>query len=352
MDQDNIDKGKLLELITKHFNLVELKKICFDLGITYEELSGNTRTERSIELIDFCERTGRLQELIEELQSDRPHVDWSVIIIVSSRKNSNPPSQHNPQPSQQDTPHETNDTDNGPPKKRTRPETHLLKVLFVNIILFVVILGLIISLRLAEHIPFTFCGSDTTIVYGLSILIVLVFHSLWHIISPALDGATAGGGEITLFGIKIPIGTAQSIIDAFHPWLLSERVFWPAIIAGIVVTSFSLIAVPINNQPVPTLIRFSISVDDGSVPARLSVGTPLELQPGQIATVEAIIGELKGANCSWESLNGELVDVAGCKITYIAPQFGNFDFLELTIASRCSQHRLSNTLLVNILDSP
>jgi hypothetical protein len=344
MDPDKINivkyRAKLKKLITGHFTLSELKTLCFDLGIPHENIPGTTLEEKSVELIAFCERNGNLENLINELRIKRPHVDWPVIRIPSE-KSPDAPDQHSPTLSQQTA---------APPKKRKRPETPLLIILFVNIIIFAVILALIIALRLAENIPFIFCGSDTAIAYGLSILTILVMHFLWRIISPALDAATDGGGAITLFGsIAINIGAFQSIIDALHPWKLSDRVFWPATIIGTVITAIGLIAAPINSQASPTLAHFSILIED-SAPSTLSIGTPLKLQRGQKATIEAAIGKLKGVNCSWKSVHGVLIEVDGCKVSYIAPQFVGVDFLEIKIASSCSRYTLLSGLVVNISD--
>ncbi|MBX3058532.1 MAG: hypothetical protein KF770_18875 [Anaerolineae bacterium] len=67
---------KLRTLIEKHFDLAEIKTLCFDLDIKYQNLSGDTLTEKVIELVKYCERHGRMSDLLLALQQARPKVSW------------------------------------------------------------------------------------------------------------------------------------------------------------------------------------------------------------------------------------------------------------------------------------
>lgn len=59
------------------FNLSELKTLCFNLGFTHEEFSGeNTRIDTSRELISYLDRRNRLNDLLLLLQRERPTIDW------------------------------------------------------------------------------------------------------------------------------------------------------------------------------------------------------------------------------------------------------------------------------------
>lgn len=66
----------LAEKLTSCFNVEELKTLCFHLCVRYDELGGDTQPVRVIELIGYCERRGRIQELIERARQDRPHISW------------------------------------------------------------------------------------------------------------------------------------------------------------------------------------------------------------------------------------------------------------------------------------
>lgn len=69
----------LRRLIDHHFNLEEIKLICFDLGIDYEHLSGESKLGKINELILNLARNGRLAELQTLLQEERPNVEWPDI---------------------------------------------------------------------------------------------------------------------------------------------------------------------------------------------------------------------------------------------------------------------------------
>lgn len=67
----------LREKISYHFNVEELKNLCQDMNIIYENLAGEGREGQVRELIAYCERHGRLDTLIAECKRRRPNVDWS-----------------------------------------------------------------------------------------------------------------------------------------------------------------------------------------------------------------------------------------------------------------------------------
>ena len=64
------------KLIAEHFNLGELRGLCFDLDIQYEDLPGDTRNDKARELVANCERHGRLDDLIARCEQLRPSVNW------------------------------------------------------------------------------------------------------------------------------------------------------------------------------------------------------------------------------------------------------------------------------------
>ncbi len=66
----------LRKALTQHFNRGELKTLCFDLNIDYDELAGETKTEKVTALLDYCERHSRLPFLLAYLQQERPKIDW------------------------------------------------------------------------------------------------------------------------------------------------------------------------------------------------------------------------------------------------------------------------------------
>jgi hypothetical protein len=54
------------------FNTSELRGLCFDLDIEYEDLQGDTRNEKAQSLVEYCERHNRSAELMEKVRLIRP----------------------------------------------------------------------------------------------------------------------------------------------------------------------------------------------------------------------------------------------------------------------------------------
>ena len=61
--------------LVQYFNLPELKTICADLGIDYENFP-DTKDGMARELLLFCERRGSVPALVDMLRLARPAVDW------------------------------------------------------------------------------------------------------------------------------------------------------------------------------------------------------------------------------------------------------------------------------------
>jgi hypothetical protein len=63
--------------ITNRFSLNDIKTLCHDLGVNYDNLGGDTIETKVIELIDHFENRGTLQALIEHCKRLRPEEDWA-----------------------------------------------------------------------------------------------------------------------------------------------------------------------------------------------------------------------------------------------------------------------------------
>jgi hypothetical protein len=68
--------GKLRDKIVKTFSDDDVRMLCQDLGIEYAELSGQTLTVRAGELVSYCDRRGRLDDLKGFCRHRRPHISW------------------------------------------------------------------------------------------------------------------------------------------------------------------------------------------------------------------------------------------------------------------------------------
>lgn len=69
------DLPRLRQILGQYFSDSELRDLTFDLGIDYENIPGNTKTDKAREVILYLQRQKRLQELISWITSQRPDVD-------------------------------------------------------------------------------------------------------------------------------------------------------------------------------------------------------------------------------------------------------------------------------------
>lgn len=59
--------------IVSHFNLSEFRNMCFEMGVLYDDLEGETIGDKSREFVLLLNRTGRLSELIQYCKTTRPN---------------------------------------------------------------------------------------------------------------------------------------------------------------------------------------------------------------------------------------------------------------------------------------
>jgi hypothetical protein len=65
----------LREALDQTFSKDELRTLCVDLGIDYEDIPGDGKDSLVRELVAYVERRGRLPELIAYVQRARPHLN-------------------------------------------------------------------------------------------------------------------------------------------------------------------------------------------------------------------------------------------------------------------------------------
>jgi hypothetical protein len=70
----------LRELITEHFGEEDLRTLCFDLGLDYDDLPGRGRPNKIRDLIAHCKHHGRLSELERACANARPSLSWSELL--------------------------------------------------------------------------------------------------------------------------------------------------------------------------------------------------------------------------------------------------------------------------------
>jgi len=69
---------RLRETLATYFDAGELRTLCFDLGVDYDDLPGEGKANKARELIAYLERRDRIPELVSVCQELRPHVAWGL----------------------------------------------------------------------------------------------------------------------------------------------------------------------------------------------------------------------------------------------------------------------------------
>lgn len=63
------------DCIVKHFDMGEVRTMCFDLGISFDGLPGDTLHDKARELVLLLHRAGRVDELRSYCRDNRPFVE-------------------------------------------------------------------------------------------------------------------------------------------------------------------------------------------------------------------------------------------------------------------------------------
>ena len=71
--------GLLRKTFVDTFNLTELKNLCFDLDVRYERLAGNNLDDKVRNLLEYCRRYKRLDDLLTECRRVKPDIGWQQL---------------------------------------------------------------------------------------------------------------------------------------------------------------------------------------------------------------------------------------------------------------------------------
>jgi len=63
------------DALVNYFSLGELRTLCFDLGIDYEDLEGGGKQGKALALVQYARRHGRYSDLVNAVRQARPHLN-------------------------------------------------------------------------------------------------------------------------------------------------------------------------------------------------------------------------------------------------------------------------------------
>lgn len=68
--------SQLLHLLTSRLNMTELKEVCFEAEIPFEEIEGEALPDKALNLVTYVSRREKVKEFVEVLKELRPDVNW------------------------------------------------------------------------------------------------------------------------------------------------------------------------------------------------------------------------------------------------------------------------------------
>jgi hypothetical protein len=74
---DHTHLARLHKVLDAHFNEEELRTLCFDLNVDYDNLPAQGKVNKARELIAYLDRHGRIPELLRMGEQLRPDISWS-----------------------------------------------------------------------------------------------------------------------------------------------------------------------------------------------------------------------------------------------------------------------------------
>ena len=78
--RQTIFRSLFRELINQSFNLDEIKTLCFDLGVDYDDIPGEAKEGKIRELISYFGRRQELDRLLAKLQELRPRIFENITL--------------------------------------------------------------------------------------------------------------------------------------------------------------------------------------------------------------------------------------------------------------------------------
>lgn len=72
------NRQTLFQVLRNHFNLGELRQLCFALEIPFADLPGDTLADKAREIVEYAQRHGQEAELATAVRQQRPNLQWET----------------------------------------------------------------------------------------------------------------------------------------------------------------------------------------------------------------------------------------------------------------------------------
>ena len=84
--------AQLRQNLADHFSDSELRDVCFDLGVNYDDLTGQNKADKARELVAYLDRRGHIQDLLVLCARLRPHIAWDDAFPLAGQASDTPSS--------------------------------------------------------------------------------------------------------------------------------------------------------------------------------------------------------------------------------------------------------------------
>ena len=79
LDRAEVDSDiEIYSLLTRAFSMDELHELYFIMGVDWDELPGTIKQRKASELLNYCQRRGMVDSLIERIIAARPN--WMELV--------------------------------------------------------------------------------------------------------------------------------------------------------------------------------------------------------------------------------------------------------------------------------
>lgn len=76
VEREGFDRNSLFRKMDRHMRSGDIKELAFTLDVQYENISGTTKKEKIMGLIDFISRDNRIGEMMMTLRQIKSTVEW------------------------------------------------------------------------------------------------------------------------------------------------------------------------------------------------------------------------------------------------------------------------------------
>lgn len=76
---------KLRQILVNRFNVSDLRDICFELEVEFEDLGGESKKDKARELLDYLKRRERILDLVRTGERLRPDIHWGQVFQADEK---------------------------------------------------------------------------------------------------------------------------------------------------------------------------------------------------------------------------------------------------------------------------